>query len=1033
MRGTITLFFFLVYLLVFPLAVAAQEISVSGKVTDQANGQPLPGVTIKVQGTNRGGVTDANGAFTLQVSTGASLIFSQLGMVSKTVTVANGTPINVSLASEAQDLGEVVVVGYGTQKKLVTTAAISTVKASDLENMPVTRVEQSLQGRVAGVTVAATSGQPGEGATLRIRGTTSINSSDPLYIVDGVQIGGGIEFLNQSDIESINVLKDAASAAIYGAKAASGVILITTKKGSNNGKINVNYNGYLGTQQAVRKLNLLNATQYATLYNEAQLASNANAVVRFPDPSQYGVGTDWQAEVFNDNAIMHNHELSLSGGNEKSTYYSSFGYFDQDGIVATSNSQFKRFTARFNSDHQITKAIKIGNTIGYTRINSIGVGTNSEYGTPLTRAINMDPITPLLETDPAKYNAPPYSNNPVVRNHEGFPYAISPYAQSEVLNPVAALAVAQGNNWSDKVVANLYVEVKPIKGLTLRSAGGVDLAFWGGQSFSPIYYLTNTFQTTTTSYSRNINRGLFWILDHTASYAATIQKHSFNALVGYSAQRNSGETQGGTKEGIPVDNLKDASLQFPVSRANSDFYGGEYLNTLNSLFGRLTYDYDQKYLFSGIIRRDGSSRFGSNNKYGYFPSASVGWVASRESFFPQNDVVNLLKFRASYGVTGNDNIGDFRYLSTVSGGRNYTLGNSAGLTNGVSPDALSNPDLKWEETSSTDIGIDATLFNKLSITADWYTKKTTGMLLGVAVPLYVGNNGPVGNIADLTNQGIELELGYSDNIGDFSYKISANGALLKNRIGYLGDDKEYLGGQTITPAGLEVTRTAVGYAIGSFYGFRSDGLFQNQQQIEDYKNADGNRIQPDARPGDIKFRDLNGDGIINESDREFIGDPTPKFTYGMTFSAAYKGFDILVFGQGSAGNQIFNGLRRFDLPSSNYTTDILDRWTGEGTSNTTPRLAMEDNNKNYSRVSSLFLESGSYFRIKTLQLGYSLPNSVVKKAGLSKFRLYVMANNLFTFTEYGGYDPEIGGGSFGIDRGFYPQARTLFLGLNVGF
>jgi len=886
---------------------------------------------------------------------------------------------------------------------------------------------------VAGVTVAATSGQPGEGATLRIRGTTSINSSDPLYIVDGVQIGGGIEFLNQSDIESINVLKDAASAAIYGAKAASGVILITTKKGSNNGKINVNYNGYLGTQQAVRKLNLLNATQYATLYNEAQLASNASAVLRFPNPSQYGVGTDWQAEVFNDNAIMHNHELSLSGGNEKSTYYSSFGYFDQDGIVATSNSQFKRFTARFNSDHQITKAIKFGNTIGYTRINSIGVGTNSEYGTPLTRAINMDPITPLLETDPAKFNAPPYSNNPVVRNYEGFPYAISPYAQSEVLNPVAALAVAQGNNWSDKVVANLYIEIKPIKGLTLRSAGGVDLAFWGGQSFSPIYYLTNTFQTTTTSYSRNINRGLFWILDHTASYAATINKHSFNALLGYSAQRNSGETQGGTKEGIPVDNLKDASLQFPVPRANSDFYGGEYLNTLNSVFGRLTYDYDQKYLFNGIIRRDGSSRFGPNNKYGYFPSASIGWVASRESFFPQNDVVNLLKFRASYGVTGNDNIGDFRYLSTVSGGRNYTLGNSAGLTNGVSPDALSNPDLKWEETSSTDIGIDATLFNKLSITADWYTKKTTGMLLDVAVPLYVGNNGPVGNIADLTNEGIELELGYSDNIGEFSYKISANGALLKNRIGYLGDDKEYLGGQTITPAGLEVTRTGVGHAIGSFYGFRSDGLFQNQQQINDYKNADGNPIQPEARPGDIKFRDLNGDGLINDSDREFIGDPTPKFTYGMTFSAAYKGFDVLVFGQGSAGNQIFNGLRRFDLPSSNYTTDILNRWTGEGTSNTTPRLAMEDNNKNYSRVSSLFLESGSYFRIKTVQLGYSLPNNVVKKAGLSKLRLYVMANNLFTFTEYGGYDPEIGGGSFGIDRGFYPQARTLFLGLNVGF
>jgi TonB-linked SusC/RagA family outer membrane protein len=1033
MRRTFTFFFFLVNLLVFPLAIFAQDITVTGKVTDQGDGSPLPGVTIKIQGTSRGSVTDATGAFSIKVSTGATLVFSQLGMVTKSVVVNSSNPIQVSLSSQAQDLSEIVVVGYGTQKKLVSTAAISTVKASDLENMPVTRVEQSLQGRVAGVTVSATSGQPGEGATLRIRGTTSINSSEPLYIVDGVQIGGGIEFLNQSDIESINVLKDAASAAIYGAKAASGVILITTKRGAKNGSINVNYNGYLGTQAAVRKLSLLNATQYATLYNEGQLASNPNAVVRFPNPSQYGIGTDWQAAVFNDNAIIQNHELSLSGGNEKSTYYSSFGYFDQDGIVATSNSKFKRFTARFNSDHQITKAIKFGNTLGYTRINSLGVGTNSEYGTPLTRAINMDPLTPIFETDPAKYNAPPYSNNAVVRNSEGIPYGISPYAQSEVLNPLAALAVAQGNNWSDKVVANVYVEVKPFKGLTLRSAAGVDLAFWGNQSFSPVYYLTNTFQTTITSYNRGINRGLFYILDHTASYSATLGKHSFTALAGYSAQKNSGETQGGVKEGIPVDNLKDASLRFPVARANSDYYGGEYLNTLNSLFGRLTYDYNEKYLFSGIIRRDGSSRFGSNNKYGYFPSASVGWVASRESFFPENNVVNLLKFRASYGVTGNDNIGDFRYLSTVSGGRNYTLGSSAGLINGVSPDALSNPDLKWEETSSTDIGLEATFFNKFSVTADWYTKTTTGMLLNVAVPMYVGNNGPVGNIADLSNKGFELELGYSDKIGDLSFKLSANGAYLKNRIGYLGDDKEYLGGQTITPAGLEITRTAVGYAIGSFYGFRSDGLFQNQQQINDYKNAEGKLVQPGAKPGDIKFADLNGDGLISDSDREFIGDPTPKFTYGMTFSAAFKGFDILAFGQGSAGNQIFNGLRRFDLPTANYTTDILNRWTGEGTSNTTPRLALQDDNKNYSRVSSLFLESGSYFRIKTLQLGYTIPSGMSKKAGLTKLRFYVMANNLVTFTKYNGYDPEIGGGSFGVDRGFYPQARTYYVGVNVGF
>ncbi|RZK17196.1 MAG: SusC/RagA family TonB-linked outer membrane protein, partial [Flavobacterium sp.] len=547
------------------------------------------------------------------------------------------------------------------------------------------------------------------------------------------------------------------------------------------------------------------------------------------------------------------------------------------------------------------------------------------------------------------------------------------------------------------------------------------------------YYLNSINQTTITSYNRNSNRGLFWSLENTVSYNKQINKHNFTVLLGYSAQKNKGETNGGTKDGIPVTNIKDASLQFPVSRANDVFYGGEYLNTLNSTFARLTYDFNEKYLFTGIIRRDGSSRFGPNNKYGYFPSGSVGWIASKESFFPQNNVVTFLKFRGSYGVTGNDNIGDFRYLSTVSGGRNYTLGTSAGLNNGVSPDALSNPDLRWEETSSTDIGLDATLFGNFTITADWYHKKTSGMLLQIDVPGYVGNSGPIGNIADLSNRGFELELGYNKRIGELSFKVAANGSFLTNNIDFLGDEKQFLGGQTVTPQGLEVTRTMVGHAIGSFFGYRSNGLFQNQTEINNYKNAGGTLIQPNAKPGDIKFIDLNGDGLISDNDREIIGDPTPDFTYGFTINAAYKGFDFVMLGQGVAGNQVFNALRRFDLPTANYTTAILDRWRGEGTSNVTPRLTLQDDNKNYSRVSSLFLEDASYFRIKTLQVGYSLPAKLINKAGLSKLRFYVMANNLVTFTKYTGYDPEIGGGSYGVDRGFYPQARTFFAGINVGF
>lgn len=1034
MKGKST-FILLLFSLFFSASVWAQEIDVSGKVISKSDGLPIPGVSVQIEGTKIGVATDQNGAFRIKVpKSGTVLIFSQIGMETQNFTVNNNQPINIVLTEQTSGLGEVVVIGYGTQKKSVVTGAISQVKASDLENMPVTRIEQSLQGRTSGLTITSSSGQPGDGATLRIRGTTSINNSEALYVVDGVQVGGGIDYLNQADIESIEVLKDAASAAIYGARAANGVIIITTKRGSKNGKMSVNYNTYLGTQAPSRKLDLLNATQFATLYNEAQLTANPNLPApRFPNPAQYGVGTDWQGAVFNNSAKIQNHELSISGGNEKSTYYSSFGYFDQDGIVATSNSKYKRFTARFNSDHQITRAIKFGQTIGYTRTNSVGVGTNTEYGSPLGRAINMDPLTPIIETDPAKINASPYSTNPVVRNSQGLPYGISTIAQSEILNPLAALAVAQGDGWSDKVVGNVYVEAEIIKGLKVRSQGGVDLAFYGGQGFTPVHYLSPTFSVLVNSYNRNLNRGLFWSLENTVSYNKSIQKHNFTALLGYSAQKNKGEGQSAMYQNLPVDNLKDASLRFAVARENRDGGGFEYLNTLNSAFARLTYDYNEKYLFTGIIRRDGSSRFGPNNKYGYFPSGSAGWVITKESFFPQNKFVTFLKVRGSYGVTGNDNIGDFRYLSTVSGGRNYTLGTSAGLNIGVSPDALSNPDLRWEETSSTDIGLDATLFQNISLTANWYKKKTSGMLLQIAVPGYVGNNGPIGNIADLENTGFELELGYNKKIGDFSFRVAANGSFVKNNIVYLGADKEFLGGQTVTPQGLEVTRTKLGHAIGSFYGYRSDGLFQNQAEINNYKNGAGTMIQPNAKPGDIKFIDVNGNGSIDPNDREIIGDPTPDFTYGITFNASYKGFDMVVLGQGIAGNQIFNATRRFDLPTSNYSTAILNRWTGEGTSNKVPRLTLNDTNENYSRVSSLFIEDGSYFRIKTLQVGYTLPNKLTQKAGLNKVRFYVMANNLLTLTKYTGFDPEIGGGSYGVDRGFYPQARTYFAGINVGF
>lgn len=1003
---------------------------VTGKVIND-RGEPLQGVNVVEMGTTNGTTTNAEGSFVLSVASGsAKLSISYIGYLTQEVEVADRSVLNIQLLAENKNMEEVIVVGYGTQKKRNVTGAISSVKATDLENMPVFRVEQSMQGRVSGLTITSASGQPGEGSTVRVRGTTTIGNSDPLYVVDGVPVNGGIDYLNQADIASIDVLKDAASAAIYGTQGANGVILITTKKG-RAGAVKVNYNGFVGTQAPWRKLDLLNATEYATLMNEAYMA--AGQPIRFADPSSYGKGTDWQAAVFNNNALIQNHEISLSGGSEKSTYFGSFGYLNQDGIVATSNSNYKRFTARFNSTHKIGRIASFGTNIGYTRTKSQGVGTNGEWGTPLNRAINLDPLTPVVVTDPNVANQAPYTNSPyVVRDANGNPYGISTLVTSEILNPIAALKVGQGNGWSDKLVANGFLEIEPISGLKFRSNIGTDLAFWGDESFQPLYYLNSINQNVDLNgYTRNSNRGMYWIFENLLTFTRQFGDHNVSLMGGTSAQKNYGEQQGGTKRGIPVDNLKDASLSFSVPQDNQFFWGSEYQNALSSIFGRLTYDFDGKYLLNATVRRDGSSRFGSNNKYGVFPSVSAGWVISRENFFPVTDKVSFLKLRGSYGVNGNDRIGDFRFVSTVGGGRNYTINGQ--LITGFSPNAIANPDLKWESTSQLNFGLDAIVFKRLNVTLDWYSKKTYDMLLGIDVPGYVGNNGPIGNIADMENRGIELELGYNGRVGELTYSVSANVSHLRNRVTYLGDDKEFLGGQTFGPQGVEITRTMIGYPIGSFFGFKTDGLFQNWGEVNNYKNHNGDMLQPNAAPGDIRYVDINDDGVINNDDRGIIGDPTPDWSFGFTVGAAWKGFDMTLFGQGVAGNDVFQAIRRFDLPTANYTKEALGRWTGQGSSNYFPRVVLNDPNQNFSRSSDFFLKPGDYFRIKTLQIGYTFSNKALEKAGISKLRLYVMSNNLATFTRYSGFDPEIGGGSYGVDRGIYPQARSFMVGVNLGF
>ena len=1007
--------------------LSAQSITVTGTVTSSEEAEGVIGATIILKSDQSiGTTTEIDGTYSIEVPDAANsvLIFSYTGFKTVEIPVDARTTIDVVLET-GLFLDEVVVVGYGTQKKKVVTGAIAKVDASELENMAVVRLENSLQGRTSGVRVTSDSGQPGAGATVRIRGTNTPGNSEPLYVVDGVPIGGGIDYLAQSDIESIEVLKDA-SAGIYGARSASGVILVTTKKGKA-GTMSVNYNGYYGVQNPWRKLRVLNGTEYATLLNEASAADGGS--ILFDDPESLGEGTDWQDAVFNKNAPMQNHEISLSAGTEKSTYFASISYNDQFGIVSEDDSRYTRYTLRLNSTHKVGSKFTLGNTLAYSNVKSNGVSTNSEFGSPLSRAINLDPLTPVYETDEDVLNSSVFTNFPVVSDENGV-FGISELVTSEILNPLAALEVQQGEGHSDKLVGNIYGEFEIIDGLKFRTSVGADLAFWGGVGFTPSFYLNAANRNDVNSYNRSKNQGLKWIVENTLTYQKVFGDHDLSLLAGASGERNFGNGISATIQDIPATSIEDASFAYFNEIETQRAGGYEYDGTFASYFGRAIYNYKQKYLFQVVMRADGSSNFGSNNKFGYFPSVSAGWVVTDEEFLVNNSMINFLKIRASWGQNGNDRIGQFRYISTIGEGRTYTFGQGDNLVNGVSPNGISNPDLKWESTAQTNIGFDATLFKDVSMTIDFYKKKTTGILATDPVPLFVGNAPPTANIGDVENRGVDVELGWKKIKSDWELEVFGNVTYNQNEVVFLGSESDFIPGARVGPQGLEVTRTSVGESFNYLFGLKTDGLFQNQSEINSYVNEQGLPLQAEAQPGDIRFVDFNNDGVIDEDDRTKIGNAIPDLTYGLTISAKYKNFDFTIFGQGVNGNDVYNATRRFDLNKSNFNADALGRWTGEGTSNSFPRMTLLDANRNFSRSSDFFVQDGSFFRIKTLQFGYNLPKEWLEKVGMKKVRLYVSGNNVLTFTKYGGFDSEI---TSGVDRGIYPQARSYLFGVNVGF
>lgn len=1026
------LFIFCILSLLFSVYGQAQDIIVKGRIIDE-KGLSIPGVSILIKGISKSTTSDLDGDYEIKAPTDGSLTISYVGYKTIQEPINGRTKIDLKLVLSSQDLQEVVVVGYGTQKKSVVTGSISSVKAKDLEDLPITRIEQSLQGRVSGVFIAANSGAPGSSATVRVRGITSLGNNDPLWVIDGVVVdNGGIGFLNQSDIESVEVLKDAASQAIYGARSAAGVILITTKKGKA-GKMSVSYSGFSGSSSPARKLKMLNATEYATLNNESRAASNLP--LQFPNPESYGVGTNWQEAIFNDRAYRFGHDVSLSGGNNVSTFYVSFGVLEQEGIVASKVSSYNRKNIRLNSTHKISKLFTFGQTLGYSREKNIGFGSNYEFGGILSSAINLDPTTPLIETDPIKTNASPYTNVGVFRDSNGNPYGISKYVAQEMSNPLANIQTMLGNyGWADNFVGNAYLELEAMKGLKFRSTLGAKLAYYGSESFTPVSFFNSSNNNPINNISSSSNQGFGWNIENIVSYAKNFKDHDFTVLIGQGHYiDNISDGKGVTYKNLPITSYEDASFGYGTPQENIDAYayeGSEHI--VNSYFSRLNYDFKEKYLFTGIIRRDGSSRFGSNNRYGTFPSFSLGWVVSKEEFWKENNIINLLKFRGGYGVTGSDAIGDFKYLSTIGGGRNYTIGTSGSVTVGYSPNSPSNPDLKWEETSQLNIGFEARFLQDFNLSIDLYNKKTSGILQDIELPGYLGSTGnPSANIADMLNKGFDIELGYKKKIGALNISANANVSYLQNEVTFLGNGISFLsGGAGYQASTYPLTRTQVGQSVSSFYGFQTDGIFQNQAEVNAYTNSTGGLIQPTAAAGDFRWKDTDGDGTISEKDRAFIGSPLPDYAFGFTLNFEYNGFDALVFGQGLTGNKIFQGLRRLDIANANYQTTALSRWTGEGTSNTFPRLTNDDPNKNFSNPSNFYLQAGDYVRIKTIQVGYSFPNEAIKQVGMTRARIYVTGENLFTFTKYTGFDPEIGGG---IDKGYYPQAKTLMLGLNLQF
>ena len=1035
-------------------------VQVKGVVLDSSN-QPVIGATVMEVGTkNNGTLTSGDGSFALTVTRGARLQVSYVGYKTETVKVTGQNSLTIVLQEDSELLNDVVVVGYGTQRKKLVTGSTVHVDAESISAVNAVDAFGALQSQASGMNIVMNSGQPGEGYKVVIRGMGTVGSNTPLYVVDGVP-GANIDDLSPNDIESIDVLKDAASSAIYGARASNGVILVTTKKGkAGSGRVQVSFDGYLGWQNPnTNDVTPLNAKQYMEIVNKAREIQGVEPYVwEKYIPKQYPQimngtweGTNWLEETTIDNAPMHNASLNITGGSEMSRFALGFSKFHQTGTLgAPADPKFNRYTVRLNSDYSIIKkngrdVLKIGENITFSASDKRGVSVGGIYGNSIRTLLAMTPLLPAYN-DEGGY----YEYKDILADNWNF--------LDEAANPLASMKYnnSTGYNKWYRLQTNFFLEFSPIKGLTWRSSAGWLYRHRDRRSYVPVFELSAKNSNPNDDVSQNQSYSIRWSLENTVNYVKSFGLHNFDALLGQSVEKwgygngvnvtNSNSLFPGSFDHAFIDNANVVDPTFTSVGGSPESQGA-----LASFFGRVNYNYNETYLLSLVLRADGSSNFKRGKRWGYFPSISAGWVISNEEFMKSTaNWLDFLKIRASWGQNGNCNIKNFQYLATIAFDDPYYFDNKDNPGLGAYPNILPNEDVKWETSEQLDLGFDARfLGGRLGVAFDWYKKTTKDWLVVAPMLLSYGTNAPYVNGGDIENKGYEVQLNWNDKIGkDFRYSIAANFSHNKNEVTRLANSEGIIhgGSNAIAQNTAELYRLQVGYPIGYFWGYEMEGIIQNEKQLQEYldRNCSGDKANSlqgaSLQPGDVMFKDVNENGKIDsgDADKTMIGDPNPDFTVGLNINMYYKGFDFALNGYGSFGQQVAKSYRQFsDHPDDNYCTDVYTKyWTGEGSTNRYPRFS-DGKTANMSEISRVWIEDADFFKISRISFGYDFKR-LYSKLPVQKCRVYVSLSNFFTFTGYSGMDPEVGFGNgeswaSGIDCGYYPSARSWQIGLNINF